>query len=130
MPTPLQSLVDPSESAPPPHLARGFQIGAKPLPPGALTRSDSYVGSIPGSHLTTSQKIFSSSLAVDGERDAAFIGGAEHDGEIGVGAFGGVEDEDGKRYGEEEWRPTRTVEGISLMDRLEARKAELKNKQR
>jgi hypothetical protein len=130
MPVPLQSLVDPSASAPPQHLARGFQQGAKPLPPGALTRPDSFIGSLPSSTLTSSQKIFSSSLAVDGQRDDGFIGGADQDGEIGLGAIGGMADEDGNRYGEEEWRPTRNVEGISLVDRLEARKAELKEKRR
>ncbi len=130
MPVPLQSLVDPSASAPPPHLARGFQQGAKPLPPGALTRSDSYMGSLSSSRLTPSQKIFSSSLPVDGQWDEGFIGGADRDGEIGLGAIGGLADEEGHRYGEEEWRPTRKVEGISLVDRLEARKAQLRNKQR
>ncbi len=131
MPTPLQAAVDPTVSSPPPHLSRGFQQGAKPLPPGALTRPDSFVGSMPSMrHLTTSQKLFSASLEVDGRRDEDFIGGAEADGEIRWSAIGGLEDEEGRRYGEEEWRPPRTVEGISLMDKLEARKMELRSQQR
>lgn len=141
MPSPLHGVLNPTQNQP--RAARdGFTHGAKPLPPGALTRPDSFVGRMGE---TPSQRAFRGSLAVVGARDSRdFVGyegippSAEREGEIAVQQFGGREYDDDEEEeegdegeGEEGWRPeTRYVRGPSLMDRLEARKAELKGKNR
>lgn len=97
--------------------------------------------------LTPSQRAFRGSLAVVGAGNGAGVvagyegipPSAEREGEIGVQQYGGREydeedeDDDGEaeEEGDEDWRPeTRYARGPSLMDRLEARKAELKGKNR
>lgn len=158
MPTPLHGVLDPTQSQPSRWEQEGFTHGAKPMPPGALTRPDSFVGRLDAAMpdrktFTPSQQLFRVTLAgVDGKRDsqvsrygyeAGFIDippSAERDGEIAVQQYGGrmAEDEEDSEYddeerepGEQDWRPeTRYVRGPSLMDRLEARKAELKSKNR
>ncbi|KAJ9106712.1 hypothetical protein QFC19_003024 [Naganishia cerealis] len=157
MPTPLQGTLDPTQSQPSRWEQEGFSHGAKPMPPGALTRPDSFVGQLSDKSATkrfsSSQQLFRVTLAgVDGKRDSHVSGhgyepgflnippSAEKDGEVGVQQYGGRDgygdddsefDEEYLAPGEQDWRPeTRYVEGPSLMDRLEARKAELRNKQR
>lgn len=120
---------------------RGFQRGERPLPPGALTRPDSFVGTLEA-RTARASKLFTDSLPVDGKRGDHFIGGAANDGELKFQSFGEtpaqqmeVLDEDGvatrAMRTDEDWRPNaRTMKGLSLMDRIEARKAEMKGKQR
>lgn len=145
MPSPLHGVLDPTQNQPPTTTTRdGFLHGTKPLPPGALTRPDSFVGRM---GLTPSQRAFRGSLAVVGAGNGAGVvagyegipPSAEREGEIGVQQYGGREydeedeDDDGEaeEEGDEDWRPeTRYARGPSLMDRLEARKAELKGKNR
>lgn len=144
MPMPLHGVLDPTQNQP---SREGFTIGGKPLPPGALTRPDSFVGRMDGKGFTPSQQLFRVSLAATG-RDTHLSGygyegvnlppSAERDGEVAVHQYGGRaededvdEDDEDDEVGEEDWRPeTRYVRGPSLMDRLEARKAELKSKNR
>lgn len=164
MPTPLHGVLDPTQSEPSRWDREGYSRGAKPMPPGALTRPDSFVGQLNDSAagaggkkpFSSTQQLFRVTLAgVDGKRDSHVSGygyeagfmdippSAERDGEVGVQQYGGrgrlgsdgEEDsggeEDSLPPGEQDWRPeTRFVQGPSLMDRLEARKAELKSKQR
>lgn len=63
----------------------GFEIGGeKPLPAGART-SVLTIGGVARIPLSLSQRTFRSSLMVGGEvRDAAWVGGAEEEGEVGV----------------------------------------------
>ncbi|KAJ9096393.1 hypothetical protein QFC21_005215 [Naganishia friedmannii] len=175
MPAPLHGVLDPTQSAPlmPSRWdTEGFSRGAKPLPPGALTRPDSFVGKLndqegggnkgrPPAPFSSTRQLFRVTLAgagVDGKMrdshgsgytgyEAGFMDvppSAERDGEVGVQQYGGRggddDDDEGSEYGaedylaprgEHDWRPeTRFVQGPSLMDRLEARKAELRSKQR
>lgn len=142
MPAPLHGAARPAgEAADPSHL-RGFQRGERPLPPGALTRPDSFVGTLEA-RTARASKLFTDSLPVDGKRGEHFIGGAAIDGELKFQSFGEsppqqvevLDDQAGHgRSGvqtDEDWRPNvRTMKGLSLMDRIEARKAEMKGKQR
>lgn len=144
MPTPLHGVLDPTQNQP--SHREGFTHGAKPLPPGALTRPDSFVGRMDGKGFTSSQQLFRVSLAATGRDGGGSRYGyegvdlppsAERDGEVGVRQYGGrMEDDDevdeeDDEVGQDDWRPeTRFVRGPSLMDRLEARKAELKSKNR
>ena len=134
MPTPLQGshAHDPRASAPP--LPRwdteSFKHGAKPLPPGALTRPDSFVGRI------GKADVFRITLdrAAGLQPAGAGLPSATVEGEMAVRQYGGddqeSEDEE-TTWDPDDWRPeTRTVGGLSLMDRLEARKRELKGKNR
>ncbi|KAJ9114324.1 hypothetical protein QFC22_005776 [Naganishia vaughanmartiniae] len=166
MPTPLHGTLDPSQSAPDSRWdTEGYHKGAKPMPPGALTRPDSFVGLLNDkagvasgrNRFSSTQQLFRVTLAsVDaagkqGSQHTSAAGygyetgfmdippSAERDGEVGVQQYGGRgdDDDDGgdedfvEPGGEQDWRPeTRFVQGPSLMDRLEARKAELKSKQR
>jgi hypothetical protein len=82
--------------------------------------------------------MFSDSLTVDGARGEYFIGGARQDGEVAFHQVGGrpVEEvEQGQDMrdenpGTEDWRPVRPVTGLSLMDKLEAKKSAMHGKRR
>lgn len=121
----------------------GFEIGAeKPLPAGART-SVLTIGGVAKIPLSLSQRTFRASLLVDGEgRDSAWVGGADEEGQVGVGKKERDEmDEEvlerrpGKLYvgspcsviDELKAKPT---QGKSLMDQLEARKQAMKGQQR
>ncbi|GHJ86971.1 hypothetical protein NliqN6_3373 [Naganishia liquefaciens] len=136
MPTPLQGTHDPHNSAPRHRWdTASFTHGAKPLPPGALTRPDSFVGRLGGD-------VFRMSLVPPGDAGQGWeMPRAAEEGEVAVRQVGGDEDweeeeEEEEEAEEEEWDPegwrpeTRSVAGPSLMDRLEARKRELKGKNR
>ena len=142
MPTPLQGQADPSNSAPSSSVdKRGFLAGQRPLPPGAV-RPDSLLGSLPtlrsSNALSLSQKMFSDSLTVDGAKGQYFLGGAAADGEVAFRRIGGRPEEVGEserdlireQGGTEDWRPVRPVSGLSLMDKLEERKAAQQGKRR
>lgn len=119
-----------------------YTHGPKPLPPGALTRPDSFVGRIDGLAIgkpfDKSRELFSRTL--DPESFSSGVPRADADGEIAVRQFGGRETydsedeedfEDAEEGDVDGWRPeTRSLTGLSLIDRLEARKAEMKAKNR
>ena len=142
MPSPLQGQADPANSAPSASVdKRGFLAGQRPLPPGAV-RPDSLLGSLPtlrsSNALSLSQKMFSDSLTVDGARGQYFLGGAAADGEVAFRQIGGLPEVVGeaehdhirRQGGTEDWRPVRPVSGLSLMDKLEERKAAQQGKRR
>lgn len=139
MPTPLQGTIYPSSSAPLVD-SRGFLHGKKPMPLNAV-RPASLIGSLPtmGSMntLSLSQRIFSDSLPVDGARGKFFVGGAQEEGHFGLHAIGGrdsavyVDERDVEHApGAEDWRTVRPVPGLSLMDKLEEKKAMIQSQKR
>lgn len=142
MPTPLQGQLDPNDSTPLDGIdKRGFMVGRRPLPPGAV-RPNSLLGSLPrsgsGNIKLATQRMFADSLPVGGNRGDFFVGGADADGEVAFHQLGGqaaVEDDDrvareASQTGTEDWRPVRPVTGLSLMDKLEERKAAQMGKRR
>lgn len=141
MPTPLHGALDPLNSAPSRWDTAQFTHGAKPLPPGALTRPDSFVGQMNahGKPFDKSRELFRMSLAAGQTVDPHAYGIdvppiADQEGIIAVRQYGGDDSdsaEDEEEDDPEGWRPeTRSLRGLSLMDRLEARKRELKSKNR
>ena len=135
MPTPLQGQLDPNDSAPLGSIdKRGFLVGERPLPPGAV-RPNSLLGSLPtsksGNVRSATQRMFADSLAVGGSRGEYFVGGADADGEVAFHQLGGQTAPETEEHmareaaqnGTEDWRPVRPVTGLSLMDKLEERKA-------
>lgn len=128
MPTPLHGTHDPHVSAPPSRWdTESFTHGAKPLPPGALTRPDSFVARM------NRGDVFRMTLDRPAGREAgAGLPSAMVEGEIAVRQVGGDDEEsEEEAWDPDDWRPeTRSVGGWSLMDRLEARKRELKGKNR
>jgi hypothetical protein len=135
MPTPLQGQLDPSDSTPQDGLdKRGFMVGRRPFPPGSV-RPNSLLGSLPtsksGNVRLATQRMFADSLAVGGSRGEYFVGGADADGEVAFHQLGGQAFEEDEEHtakvaaqpGTEDWRPVRPVTGLSLMDKLEEKKA-------
>jgi hypothetical protein len=118
-----------------------YTHGPKPLPPGALTRPDSFVGRLDGLAIgkpfDKSRELFRRTLEPDAVSGVG-VPRAGAEGEIAVRQYGGEAYDSGEEDEEEEggeypdgWRPeTRSLTGMSLIDRLEARKAELKSKSR
>jgi hypothetical protein len=138
MPAPLQE-----PAPPPPKPIRGGFIestDSRPLPPGAKTTGTSAHGNAfgvnPRSSMTLSQLTFRNSLMVGGQRDPSYadleenLRRAEKEGEI-VQQEVDVEPEVEPEVEETvPYRAAGKLYGRSLIDDLEARKAQLKNKQR
>lgn len=137
MPSLLQEQ-EPVADTPKRPVREGFldSTDSRPLPPGAKTnRASSYGALNPGnrSSMTLSQITFRNSLMVGGQRDPSFadlesrIKRAEHEGEMIP------QEHDIEPEVEEDTVPLRAagkLYGRSLIDDLEARKTQLKNKQR
>ncbi|CAG7848361.1 SubName: Full=Uncharacterized protein {ECO:0000313/EMBL:CCA71681.1} [Serendipita indica DSM 11827] len=139
MPAPLQEQEEANAPAPRP-VREGFQdsTDSRPLPPGAKTVGASTYGT-GGNHnyrssMTLSQLTFRNSLMVGGQRDPSFVDlerhlrRAEHEGEMIQ-----QEMEPELELALEEPMGPRApgkLYGRSLIDDLEARKAQLKSKQR
>ncbi|KAG8838722.1 hypothetical protein FRC20_006241 [Serendipita sp. 405] len=134
MPSPLQDQAEARPVQPQRNVRPGFQdsTDARPLPLGA--RSSTYGGLNVGarSSMTLAQLTFRNSLMVGGQRDPAFadfednLRRAQYDGER-------IEQEMDPEPEVEEQLPYRAagkLYGRSLIDDLEARKAQLKSKQR
>ncbi|KAL7424309.1 hypothetical protein Q5752_001899 [Cryptotrichosporon argae] len=121
MPSPLAGTESTSQTV---HVPDGFLYGDKPLPAGArssilsMGRKVGEIGGQGGVKMSLSQKTFRSSLMVDGTRDEGFVGQAEE----GHVVYDDEEDREERRPGK--------LYGTSLIDQLEARKTEMRGKQR
>lgn len=157
MPSPLQN-GDASTSAPTPQLRDGFELttDGRPMPPGSRTAARASTASLlspnftgdaytpnPRSSMTLSQLTFRNTLMVDGQRDPTFrdiderLKWATEDGE--QAQFDAIAQEHipvptmEVTAADEDPRNKRgpgKLFGRSLIDDLEARKAEMKGKQR